>query len=285
MKMKPYCTRRWFVASMMSSIACLRAAKVSAQELESSSERSRGMPKSAQAVEAISGHGFDAFRLDDTVCLHLNAAVLERKTLAIPRLCAPMRSFGWKNQANAELKFVPEPREWVFLWKDAPADVSVIEIIFDAEPVLLRDLPAIRSAADGSVLLHAYQATTHGEKLRFEPQSFKNTVGYWTVPTDYATWNVAIEQPGRFAVAVLQGCGQGQSGSDGVISLRRQDNVKAERPFRTLDTGHFQNFRWRHLGEITLADAGEYELRIEAKKIAKNAFCDVRAVHLVRQAM
>jgi hypothetical protein len=69
-----------------------------------------------------------------------------------------------------------------------------------------------------------------------------------------------------------------------VISLRQQDNVKAELTFQTLDTGHFQNFRWRHLGEITLTDAGEYELRIEAKRIAKNAFCDVRAVQLVRQA-
>jgi len=269
----------------MSSIAYSRTTKASAQKSRSSLAPPHGVPERARAIEALSGDAFAAFHLDNTLWLHLNAVALERKKLAIPRLCAPMRSFEWKDQPKVGLKFASEPREWNFSWKDAPADAGTIEIVFDARPVLLRDLPAIRSAADGSVMLHAFQAATHGEKLRFEPQPFKNTVGYWTVPTDYATWKLVIEQPGTFAVAVLQGCGQGQGGSDGVVSLRQQDNVKAELAFQTLDTGHFQNFRWRDLGEITVADAGFYELRIEPKQIARNAFCDVRAVHLVRQAM
>ena len=32
--------------------------------------------------------------------------------------------------------------------------------------------------------------------------------------------------------------------------------MRAELPFRTIDTGHFQNFRWNHLGAIDLSDAG-----------------------------
>jgi hypothetical protein len=196
METKPIGTRRLFVASLVSSIACLRATKVPAQEPGSSSKRRRDVPESAQAIEAISGDGFEAFCRDHTVWLHLTAAALEGKRITIPRLFAPMRSFGWKDHHDAELKFAPEPREWNFTWKNAPADVRVIEIVFDAEPVLLSDLPAVRSAADGSLMLHAYQASTHGEKLRFEPQPFKNTVGYWAVPTDYATWNLANDEPG-----------------------------------------------------------------------------------------
>ena len=277
------CTRRGFVASLlMSPLAFARVDKVAAQESESAASTSADVLE--HPVPSLDGDGVTAFRLNSTLRLHLDAGAMERKQIAIPRLCAPMRSLGWKDRSKAELKFVPEPREWIFSWKSVPDDVSVIELVFDAEPVLLRDLPAVRSSADGSIMLPAHQAATHGEKLRYEPQPFKNTVGYWTVPTDYATWKLAVEQPGRFAVAVLQGCGQGQGGSDGVVSLRQKEEVKAELPFQPLDTGHFQNFRWRHLGEISLTDAGEYELRIEAKKIAKNAFCDVRAVHLVRQA-
>ncbi len=220
------------------------------------------MPERARAVTSLRGDGFKVFRLDHTVWLHLDAVALNRKKIAIPRLCAPMRSFGWKGHTDAELKFVPEPLEWIFSWKTIPKDANLIEVAFDAEPVLLRDLTPVRPTADGSVMLHAHQASTHGEKLRFEPQSFKNTVGYWTVPTDYATWKLAVEQPGKFTVAVLQGCGAGQGGSDGVISLRQHADVKAELPFQTLDTGHFQNFRWCHLGEINLVDAGDYELRV-----------------------
>lgn len=285
METKPPCTRRGFVASLlMSPLVFARMNEVAAQETESSVSPPNDVREDAEPVKALDGDGFKAFRRNNTMWLHLDAAALKRKRITIPRLCAPMRSFGWTNQPNAELKFTPEPREWIFSWKDAPTDAKVIEVVFDAEPVLPHDLTAIRSAGDGSVLLHAFQATTHGEKLRFEPQPYKNTVGYWTVPTDYVTWKLAVDQPGRFAVAVLQGCGQGQGGSEGLISLRQKEEVNAELPFEPLDTGHFQNFRWRHLGEITLTDAGEYELRIEAKQIAKNAFCDVRAVHLVRQA-
>jgi hypothetical protein len=185
-----------------------------------------------------------------------------------------------------DLKFRPEPQEWVFSWKAAPTEASVIEVVFDTPPVLPPDCPKSVPAGDGSVMLHAYQARTSGEKLRFEPQWSKNTVGYWTVPTDYALWNLTIDQPGTYSVAVLQGCGAGQGGSDAVITLRRGDDAtRAELPFKTIDTGHFQNFRWNHLGTIDISDGGEYELRIEAKRIANAALFDVRAIHLVRQAV
>lgn len=108
-------------------------------------------------------------------------------------------------------------------------------------------------------MLHAYQASTFGEKLRFEPQWYKNTVGYWAVLNDYATWQFTMDQPGTYSVAVLQGCGQGQGGSDGVMTLRSGDGVTAELPFKTIDTGHFQNFRWNHLGAIDVPDDGKYE--------------------------
>ena len=85
-------------------------------------------------------------------------------------------------------------------------------------------------------------------------------------------------------MAVLQGCGKGQGGSDAVISLRQDGQVKAELTFQTIDTGHFQNFRWNHLGMIELPAAGTYQLRIDATRIAKVALFDVRTIHLVRQA-
>ena len=175
------------------------------------------------------------------------------------------------------------PRNGSFPGKQPPAS-AVIEVVFDSAPVLPADCPQATPAADGSVILHAYQASTFGEKLRFEPQRYKNTIGYWTIPTDYATWKLVIDQPGTFSVAVLQGCGEGQGGSDALISLWQGKEIKAELPFQTIDTGHYQNFRWKHLGSITVSEAGDYELRIAPRRIAKAALFDARMIHLVRQA-
>ncbi len=269
---------------MVSSAACGLTQEVLAEQSQPAHSNSNGVPENAQLIEELGTDGLKVYGRDDTLWLHLESAAKERKTITIPRLCAPMRSFGWKEHPDAELKFVPEPREWTFSWKTLPEDSDVIEVVFDSAPLLPDKLPPARSAGDGSVMLHAFQASAHGEKLRFEPQPFKNTVGYWIVPTDYVTWQVTIDQPGTFSVAVLQGCGQGQGGSEGAITLRQHEDVKADLAFQTLDTGHFQNFRWNDLGMITLAAEGDYQLRIQPQRIAKAALFDVRAVHLVRQA-
>ncbi|MCA9056803.1 MAG: hypothetical protein KDA75_23430, partial [Planctomycetaceae bacterium] len=166
--------------------------------------------------------------------------------MKIPRLCAPIRSLRWRDAPDAELKFAPEPNEWVIRWKDVANAGQVIEIMFDAPPLLPQDCPTPAATGDGTLLLHAYQAATHGEKLRFEPQWYKNTVGYWTMPDDYATWKLRLDQPGTYSVAILQGCGNGQGGSDVLLSLRTGDQVTAELPFQIVETGHFQNFRWNH---------------------------------------
>ena len=72
-------------------------------------------------------------------------------------------------------------------------------------------------------------------------------------------------------------CGKGQGGSLVAATLGDQ---KVE--FTVEDTGHFQNFIWRHIGEIGVSDPGVYALKISATKIAKGAVMDVRAVSLTR---
>ena len=216
--------------------------------------------------------------------LKLDETTLSDKKVVVPRLCAPIRSISWLGQPDADLAIRPAQKEWTLSWKSAPTNSSVIEITFDSNPLSPRDCPVAVPAGDGSVMLHAWQAKTFGEKILFEPQWYKNTVGYWAIASDYATWDLKIDQPGTYTIAMLQGCGDGQGGSDAVVSLRQDGQVKAELPFQTIDTGHFQNFRWNHLGLLELKEPGTYQLRIDAKRIAKVALFDVRAIHLVRQA-
>ena len=244
----------------------------------------RALPVEAKVRPSLGSDGVKVYARGQTLWLALDDAQLKKKKAQIPRVCAPIRSIRWQGEASKEIKFWPEVEHWEFSWKQSPEKTNLIEVVFDRSPVLPSDCPPATSAGDGSVMLHAYQASTFGEKLRFEPQWFKNTVGYWTIASDYATWKLNLDQPGTYSVAVLQGCGTGQGGSDAVITLQQGDDTAATLDFQTVDTGHFQNFRWNHLGMINVSEGGDYELRIAPKRIAKNALFDVRTIHLVKQA-
>ncbi len=127
----------------------------------------------------------------------------------------------------------------------------------------------------GIVSLPARTAEVHGLQLRYEPLPHKNTLGFWTRGDDWASWEFTIDKPGAFAVEVLQGCGKGQGGSEVAI-------VVGERslPFTVEDTGHFQNFKARTVGQIKLDKPGRYTLAVKAKKKAAAAVMDLRSVTL-----
>jgi hypothetical protein len=235
------------------------------------------------AANSLSSSSVSVVNSGQSLSLRLEHDALAAKRVTIPRLCASINSMRWQRGDEA-LHFTPEVHEWAFSWDHMAAEGDVILVELEHPPLLLADLLPVGSSADGSIMLHAHQAATHGEKLRFEPQPFKNTVGYWTVPTDYASWSLSVDQPGTFSVAVLQGLGEGQGGSDAMITLLNGDSPVAELPFQPIETGHFQNFRWGHLGLIDITTSGKHELRITPVHIAKAALVDVRAVHLVRQA-
>ena len=137
-------------------------------------------------------------------------------------------------------------------------------------------------AADGTVTLHGRDATVVGTVLRYEPAEAKQTLGFWTRPTDAAAWTFTVTRPGAFNVEVLQGCGKGQGGSEMDVSFGpvSAGGEATRLSFTVEDTGGFQEFRPRVIGRVELV-AGEHVLRIVPRRIAKAAACDIRQVRLV----
>ncbi len=232
----------------------------------------------------LSSDEVQAVYLAKKLHLKIQAGAIAKREVRIPRLAATIRRWDWQEGQGDELTFSPEPNEWIFRWTQPVADGAIIELELESPPLTMTQLPPISPTADGSVMLPADQAYTHGKNLRFEPQPFKNTVGYWTDANDHVIWKLQVDQPGEYSVAILQGCGAGQGGSDAKIELIREEVVEAELQFSVEETGHFQNFRWRTLGNIHLSAPGDYELKLSALRIANAALLDVRAIHLVRQA-
>jgi hypothetical protein len=219
-------------------------------------------------------------------------------TFTIPNLHAPMVRLQWADEAanHDQLKIKPLVDRWEIklpkstteqqlqLWLDDPARTTAA-------------VKPIAAAADGGFTIPAHAAHVVGEKLRYELQPWKNTVGYWAVVDDYMYFLIDCDRGGSWNVGLLQGCGQGHGGSDAVISLHgpltdlslfATDQAPVESAavsqieFNAQETGHFQNFIWRHVGRIELSDPGVYALKISATKIAKGAVMDVRSVSLTR---
>jgi len=217
----------------------------------------------------------------------------------VPRFAAAVRSVTWLEDRELVLELTPEVDSWVI----KPRNVELVSgaghccIELASEAILMDELEPQLGCADGSIFLPAHDATVTGKRLRYEPQPHKNTIGYWTEAADSASWRFLVDQPGKFNVSILQGCGAGQGGSQAQLSIRplsqaQSDNAKAgpalktsdllKLDFEVMETGHFQNFQWRHLTSIHLAQAGTHELSLMPVAIRKAALMDVRAIHLIR---
>jgi hypothetical protein len=199
----------------------------------------------------------------------------------IPRICGTLRESTWIGDKEGPVTVYPEPEYWLVKWSSRPNNANTIVLSFDQRPELIDELKPVQPQGDASVMLHAYQATTTGEKLRYEPQPHKNTVGYWTIATDSVAWRFRANKPGDYNVAILQDCGEGQGGSRGELSLLRADKCVAKLEFTVSETGHFQDFVWNQTGSISIDEPGEYSLVIKPMEIKKAAMMDVRSVHLV----
>jgi hypothetical protein len=128
---------------------------------------------------------------------------------------------------------------------------------------------------DDGFTLHARTARVQGAQLRYEPLPHKQTLGYWSDPADYATWELTATRPGKFTVELLQGCGKGQGGSVAEVEAfgqKLRHTVK--------DTGGWQAFEAVRIGEVTIEKPGRYTLTVRAVSKKGAAVMDLREVRL-----
>jgi hypothetical protein len=128
----------------------------------------------------------------------------------------------------------------------------------------------------GLVTLAASNAVTHGTGLRYEGATNKNCLGFWTQVEDWAEWQFNLKKPGLFDIELWQGCGREQGGSE--VALE----VGGERfEFTVEETGHFQIFLPRRLGQVRFLTPGNYSLAIKPQRKRATAIMDIRQVRLV----
>jgi arylsulfatase A len=128
----------------------------------------------------------------------------------------------------------------------------------------------------GTILLRARDVTIHGETVRYEPQWYKNTVGYWINARDWISWDFDVAEPGKYAVVILQGCGPGSGGSTVEFSAANQTIT-----MQVQETKGFQDFLERNIGTFDFPAAGHYTLAVKPKVKPGLAVMDLRQIEFV----
>lgn len=197
--------------------------------------------------------------------------------LEVPRFQNPVTKLFLKSDPQQQpLRLKPGVTTWQITLPDHVQGSAVIVMQTVGPPRLTREPVIYRPDAQGEVVLPAHGAIVHGEKLRYEPQPHKNTVGYWQNEKDWCEWKLSLPKPMSYHVYILQGCGKGHGGSRvNVIAGDRQLEFEVE------DTGHFQNFLERQIGTLEFGSSKNQSIKLVPVNKAKGAVMDVRQVRLV----
>ncbi|MFN9718622.1 MAG: hypothetical protein ACK58L_08020 [Planctomycetota bacterium] len=244
---------------------------------QQSSDKHKEIPASAKPTKIVQSDGISCWQTESALYVQLNPPRTSGE-IRLPRLANVVSKVHWLGHAEAALHLHPEPTHWIVKFDQAPEDASTIVVQLDSTPVLFDAQRVIEPSEDDCITLDARYAVTHGNTLRYEPQSHKNTVGYWSNEKDSVSWKFRCDKAGVYEVDILQGCGKGHGGSDVDLRIGRQTlRLKVQ------ETGHFQNFVWKTPGEVMLPEAADLTLELVPAGKAAGAVMDVRAIRLVPQ--
>ena len=238
------------------------------------------LPATARAVDGLMLSELDVQQNENRLYLVMPSGKPAPAKITLPRLGNVVKNIRWIGENKPTMQVKSEPTEWTIDISPQPANSAAVVVVELDAPVQLfnKTITARPDKTSGIILLPAKYGSTHGEKLRFEPQPNKNTVGYWANEKDFAEWTFQCDKAGEYEIDILQGCGKGHGGSQ--VKLQVGDESLE---FVVEETGHFQNFIWRTLGSIKLAanDAkGPTTLSLTPQTKPGGAVMDVRAIRL-----
>jgi alpha-L-fucosidase len=115
---------------------------------------------------------------------------------------------------------------------------------------------AIVQDYDGSIVLPASEARTHGNELKYETGEQRDNLGFWTNPADWADWEVTVAKPGKFDVSAEVAALERASLQVSVGERRAEGAATA--------TGDYGKFRMVRLGSIEIPESGKITIKLRA---------------------
>lgn len=200
----------------------------------------------------------------------------EKGALVVPGLSNTVKkSYLLSDAQQHALAVTQAENEVLILLPEAAPDPvdTVVVLDIEGEPKIVP--LAAKQSATGDVELEAAQVTIHGESAKYESGDGKDTIGFWTNPEDWLSWDLRITQPGTFLVSVTYACESSQEGSEYVVSIGEQEiNAKVS------GTGQWSDFRTEEIGSLRIPAAGSCTLMVKPKSMPGGAVMNLRGITL-----
>ena len=187
-------------------------------------------------------------------CLAAGAPGIRGDVTSVELLGTPGK-LEFRRTADGLVVPLPEqkPCEYAFAFRIAGLDLA------GSEPVVPRveGTGCIRPAADGTLVLGAADARTHGQ-VSVETRGGQPNLGRWDNAADWASWKVRIAKPGVYEVTAETAALAGDIG----FVVEAGEATAAGRAPRT---GSWDAFVKVPAGRLAMGAAGEVEVRMRAK--------------------
>ncbi len=134
--------------------------------------------------------------------------------------------------------------------------------------------PIVTQAADGTLFAPAAMADVVGSTAGLNDNK-PNAVAGWESAKDSVVWRVRIDQPGRYSVTPEVACPAPDGGSDYTVTVGDQ-HVNGTVP----NTKDWDDYRMTPLGNVEIAQAGEFTVTVKATKKPHKFVMNLRSLTL-----
>ncbi len=147
-------------------------------------------------------------------------------------------------------------------------------------PTTVPDKPAPVQSVDTSripetIVLHAKDAKTHGQKITYEVGGPKDNIGNWVEEDAWVQWDLEFAAPGTYEVEIYFGCEPRSSGSTYRVIVGDQEVTGT-----ITSTGHWDTYDRRSLGEIHIDRPGKASLEVRPVAKPGQAVMNLRSITL-----
>ena len=109
--------------------------------------------------------------------------------------------------------------------------------------------------------------------MRYELKPEKNTLGWWSNPKDWVSWDFELKKAGKYIVVVMYGSGGGKDIEVGVADQKLN--------FTTKDTGGYHTFTFFEAGRVTFDNPGVQTLTVKPSIKTGGGVMDLRQIILL----
>ncbi len=179
--------------------------------------------------------------------------------LVLPGLKSPIeRAYLLTDPARKSIASEPSPAG-AFLHlpaKGTNESSTTVVAILKGKPEFQDEV--INQAPDGTFVIDATDARTHGDTIKIENKDKRDNIGYWLNDNEYAEWFLRADKPGNFAV---------------MAEIASTDDSECEfviggKSFKVAvgKTGSYDTFETRKIGVITISGPGKQSLQVKPVK-------------------